>query len=363
MNILNRLGLNVGNKDETNKHDRLYYAVAENYKISSIELENIQLKDAINETMKASSEDFKGVVDKVKSGLSNIWEKILSIFEAIRKFIKSIIDKVFKRKIKKDLETTKTTLEKAAKSTPQGTTKRASTSTVNIPKSSIDKAKTVVDSAKETTNIQNKDFTYVRICGYYYDNVYKIDDILSRFSNNIDFYSEVLLEKDPNRYGIIPALVDYLDNGEYDTTLSLFKDGKKKLFTVKFENDIKDLNDILSKSIESGYVVKELNKISTSVLIHNIKRIEKLYSYVSKDLNTIDRSIGDVIYRIRKLIKYRSKKNRSDEKRLQGAEQVLESVKNLQNLVTKHSKGIITTFGKLVKYVSVTSVIVEKEKK
>lgn len=107
MDILNRIGLNAEDGHVDKKVDRLYYAIAENYKISSIELENIQLKDAINETMQASSEDFKGVVEKVKSGLSNIWEKILEIFKAIRKFFKSLIDKIFRRKIKKDIDKSK----------------------------------------------------------------------------------------------------------------------------------------------------------------------------------------------------------------------------------------------------------------
>ena len=55
MSILNRLGLNVNQTTEIEKCDRLYYAIAENYKISSIELENIKLKDAINETIATSS--------------------------------------------------------------------------------------------------------------------------------------------------------------------------------------------------------------------------------------------------------------------------------------------------------------------
>ena len=227
MDILNRLGLNVSEKSDNTKGNRLYYAIAENYKISSIELENIQLKNVINETMKASSEDFKGVVEKVKSGLSNIWEKILEIFKAIRKFFKSIIDKIFRRKIKKDIDKSKEVINTILSG--KGAVGKSVVSTRTKPSDN----KTDNTTSKNPLLIEEpasykKNMVYIYINKYFSHDNSAVRSIIENLSTVVDDYYKILMEKNDSEVGLIPGVSKYLDNNStYNDAFIFFREPEK----------------------------------------------------------------------------------------------------------------------------------------
>lgn len=341
MDILNRLGLNVGNKDETNKGDRLYYAVAENYKMSSIELENIQLKDAINETMKASSEDFKGVVDKVKSGLSNIWEKILEIFKAIRKFIKSIIDKVFRRKIKKEIDNSKEVLNTVLKD-KQSTSKNSTTNTNTKTPSK----RPLLLKAPEYSDINRVN---IYINKYFLDNHNLVRNKLDYFATTVGDYCEVLLEKKDADTGLIPGIVEYLNSGSVDGSV-FFYFRKPENVKRKFNSYIESIMEI-GKAMDSNkdnFIKVDIQKNSTlSIIKNNIEEIGKLYEYIDKKYRIIDKEIGNIIKRVDRMMKSKKKEKIITDKNRDRVSMILDATKALQGIISEGTKTTLSTLYKI----------------
>ena len=351
MSILNRLGLNVNQTTETEKCDRLYYAIAENYKISSIELENIQLKEAINETISTSSEDFKGVVSKVKSGLSNIWEKILSIFEAIRKFFRSIIDKIFRRKIKKDIDKSKEVINTILKS------KSSKSSTVS--NTTTDNKKTTKTPLLLNVNssiYQNPVGIYIN--KYFLNNHHIINNALSYFSRDVDDYCEILLEKKDSKVGLIPGVTKYLDSGSTDgdafnifgNSANVYRDFSRLNSSMEeIGNEMEANKDNFVKvTIDKDFTLKRIK--------NNTDSIGKLYENIDRKFHIIDKEIEDIIKRITRMMKSK-KKNITDEKRSH-VKEMMHAVEALQNIV---SDGTKTTLNTLYKIVVLTRVSIATE--
>lgn len=348
MSILNRLGLNAINKTETNKVDRLYYAVAENYKISSIELENIKLKDAINETIATSSEDFKGVVSKVKSGLSNIWEKILSIFEAIRKFFRSIIDKIFRRKIKKDIDKSKEVINTILKS---------KTSTVSNTTTGNNKtSKTPLLLNAKSSIYQNPVGIYIN--KYFLNNHHIINNAISYFSRDVDDYCECLLEKKDSKIGLIPGVAKYLDSGSTDgDALYVFGDSANVYRDFsRLNSSMEEIGNEMEANKDNFVKVTIDKDLTLERIKNNIDSIGKLYENIDRKFHIIDKEIEDIIKRITRMMKSK-KKNITGEKRSH-VKEMMHAVEALQNIV---SDGTKTTLNTLYKIVVLTRVSIATE--
>ena len=341
MDILNRLGLNVENKTETNKGDRLHYAVAENYKISSIELENIQLKDAINETMKASSEDFKGVVDKVKSGLSNIWEKILEIFKAIRKFFKSIIDKIFRRKIKKDIDKSKEVINTILSG-------KAATSTKSTPNTNV-KTESQKDTKTSKTPLlleepeyRKKDNVDIYINIYYWDNHTEVAKIINDFSVNVNDYYDILMDKTNKDAGLIPGIAEYLNSGSTDSDVFFFL-YKPKHVERKVSSFVKRIEEIGEKldSNKDNFKKVTTTKFNLKFIKDHTDLIGRLFEDIDKKYRVIDKEIGGIIKRVERMVK--SKKKNVTDKNKETVSKILEVTKILQGIISEGTKTTLKT--------------------
>ena len=345
MSILNRLGLNSQNKTETNKVDRLYYAIAENYKISSIELENIQLKYAINETIQTSSEDFKGVVSKVKSGLSNMWEKILEIFKSIRKFIRSIIDKIFRRKIKKIVDQSKEVVNTVMKG--KTSTKTSTMSNTVVDNQMSKSPKTPLSQKAPKTQDYDYERVYIYINRYFWEDKNNIADKLYSLSITVNKYYKILIEKtDPDK-GLIPAVADYLNNDKTDSHVFWSIDEPKDV-TRNFE-DVISVIEKLGNEIETNkddFIKVAINPDGGLEFIkEQLDRIGKLCEDIDKKYRLIDKETENVIKRLERMTKSK-KKNVTDEKR-SNLSSVMDAVKTLQEIVSSGTKTTLNTLYKI----------------
>lgn len=90
--LVDRLGISYNKPSVKHKYSDLY-TLSENYKLSTIELENAQLKDAINETISASQES-ETIVKKDRNLLQKTWDKFIEFVNKIIKFIKRVALKI-----------------------------------------------------------------------------------------------------------------------------------------------------------------------------------------------------------------------------------------------------------------------------
>lgn len=325
MSILNRIGLNTENKTETNKDDRLYYAVAENYKISSIELENIQLKDAINETISASQES-ETIVKKDRNLLQKTWDKFIEFVNKIIKFIKRVALKIRRFFYKSRLEKIDYVLSKNKK--PKYVTKIYSEK--KMSESDLQEIMRIFCFGKNTPNDQQPrlvfstlmyntpigaEVSYLRIL------IGQLEDTI-RHNSHVTL-GDKLLKKEgleshvrmhiyetvDKLHGLLPDFLKFITedklnpNEVTDERIKIFASNIKELYDEVYIITIKDYKDGIN-SIYNRYLnvlekikTEKINNITTEYIDYMTKLVKDIQirvQWVNEDIDKFFSAIEDI---------------------------------------------------------------------